>query len=98
MDVTFNRLDVGEHRTFRRKELMSHGHEMLGYDVQARVRHEVVDIRHATCNGIFDGNHAEIRLAACDGREGIFKCGTRHASKSGKTSREAKWEFAPGSP
>ena len=45
---------------------MPHRHEMLAHDVQAGMRHQMVDIGHPTRNGILDRNHAEPGFAGSD--------------------------------
>ena len=71
--MAFHRLDVVEGRSLGRHQLMAHRHEMLGNDVQAGVRHQVVNVGDAAGDRILDRDHAEAGLAGADRREGVFE-------------------------
>ena len=46
--------------------LMANRHEMLGNDVQARMRHQVMNVRHPARHRVLDRDHAEFRFARGD--------------------------------
>ena len=62
-----------ERRALGRQQLVAHRQEMLGDDVQAGIRHQVVDVGDAAGDRILDRDHAEIGLADADRREGVLE-------------------------
>jgi len=66
VDMALDRLDVLEPCPFRRQQLVPHRHEMLGNDMEARIRHQMVDVGDAAGDRILDRDHAELRLAGGD--------------------------------
>ena len=58
-------LSVVERRALRRQQLVVHRQEMLADDVQARVRHQMMDVGDAAGDRILDRDHAELGLARC---------------------------------
>ena len=76
-----------------------HRQEVLADDVEVGVRQQVVDVGDAAGERVLDRDHAEIGLAAsliAWKQSSKVGCGT--GSQSGKTSRQAMCELAPGSP
>ena len=67
-----------ERRALRRHQLMLHRQEPLGDDVQARTRHQVMDVGDAAGDRVLDRDHAERGLAACHRGEGILEGRARH--------------------
>jgi hypothetical protein len=53
--------------------LMAHRHEMLGDDMQAGLRHQMMDIGHAPGHRILDRDHAERCLARADGGKRVLE-------------------------
>jgi hypothetical protein len=49
-DVAFHRLQRLQRGALRRHQLMSHGKKIFGDDVQAGMRHQVVDVRDPSGN------------------------------------------------
>ena len=72
-----------ERRALRRQQLVPHRQEILGHDVQAGVRHQVMDVGDAAGDRILDRDHAELGLAGRDRREGILEGRAGHGSLSG---------------
>ena len=94
------------HHAFDRREagarlghqLMAHAQEVLGDDVKICVRKQMVDVGNAARDRILDRDHRIARIAVFDRRDGVLECRIGDASKSGKASRAARCELAPGSP
>ena len=65
-------------RAFRRQQLMSHRHEMLGDDVQAGVRHQVVNVGNPAGDRVLDRDHPELGLTRGDRGKRILERRARH--------------------
>ncbi len=73
MHVALDGLDVLERRALHREQLVAHRHEVLGDDVQPRMRHQVMDVGDPSRDRVLDRDHAEIGLAGRDRREGVLE-------------------------
>ena len=62
--VALHGLDVLDGGALRREQLVAHRHEMLGDDVQVRLRHQVVDVGDPAGDRVLDRNHGELGFAA----------------------------------
>ena len=68
MDVALDRLDVVELGAFDAEQLVLHRHEMLGDDVQLRIRHQMMDVGDAAGDRVLDRDHAEVGVARASAR------------------------------
>jgi len=73
MDVALDRLDVRKRRSFDGQQLMPHRHEVLAHDVQARMRHEMMDVGDAAGDRVLDRDHADIGVTGRDGRKAVLE-------------------------
>src|SRR5499426_4188192 len=91
-DVAFDRLDVAQPRAAGRHQLIADGQEPFGDDMQARRRHQVVDVGDAAGDRVLDRDHAEVRLAGGDHRQRVFEGRTRHrlAARIGLASGDVR--------
>ncbi len=97
--MAFDRLDAVQRRALRRHQLMLHRQKPFGDDVQARARHQVVDVGDSAGDRVLDQDHAECGFAAGDGREGILEGRAGHRLVVGiglAAARGANWR--PSSP
>ena len=83
MDVAFHRLDVLERRALHRQQLVAHRHEMLGDDVQAGMRHQMMDVGDAAGDRVLDRDHGEPAFAAVIAAKQSSKVAQGTASPSG---------------
>ena len=67
----FRQLDAG-----KREQLMTHPLEMLGDDMQARMRQEMMDVGDAPGHGILDRDHGELGGPALYGGQRVLEGGT----------------------
>ena len=75
-DVAVHRLKLGKLDAGKGQQLVTHPLEMLGDDMEARMRQEVMDVGDAPGHGILDGNHGELGLAILNGGERVLEGGT----------------------
>ncbi len=73
MDVRVHRLDVLEPCARHRQEVMVHAQEMLADDVQAAVRHQVMDVGDPAGDRIVDRDHRPVGLSLADGGERLLE-------------------------
>src|SRR5262249_35833304 len=73
MNVAFHGLDVGERSALYPQELVAHRHEVLAHDVQAGMRHQVMDVGDAAGDRVLDRDHAEFGFARCYRCETVFE-------------------------
>ena len=60
------------------EQLVLHRHEMLGDDVQLRIRHQMMDVGDAAGDRVLDRDHAEIGVARAQRRERVLEGGAGH--------------------
>ncbi len=78
---------------FSRQQLVIHPLEMLGDDVQAGFRHQVMDVGDAAGHRVLDRHHGEARLAVAHRREHVLEGSGRAGSACpGKRARQARLE------
>ena len=73
MDVAFHGLDRLQCRAARRHQLVLHRQEIFGDDVQARFRHQVMDVGDAAGDRIVDRDHGERGAAGAHRRERVLE-------------------------
>src|SRR5262249_31612312 len=78
VDVTFDSLDIFEGGAFGGKELMANRHEMLANDMEAGLRHQMMDVGDAAGERGLDGNHAQLGVAGGDPRKATVRGGGGH--------------------
>ena len=72
-DVAVHRLELGQLDAGKREQLVPHPLEMLGDDVQARMRQQMMDVGDAARHRILDGDHGELGRAALNRGERILE-------------------------
>jgi hypothetical protein len=75
--VALHSLDSLQGSAFWRHQLIADRQEPFGDDVQARSRHQMMDIGDAAGDRVLDWNHAEIDVACDERREAILEGRTR---------------------
>jgi len=90
--VAVHRLQLGKLDAGQREELVAHPLEMLGDDIEARVRQEVMNIGDAARHGILDGDHGELGLAALHGGKRVLegRAGQRLHGRVGVARRKMR--------
>src|SRR4029079_19253720 len=71
-------LDGLQARAFGRPELIANGETPFGDDVQARGRHQMMDVRDSSRDRILDRNHAEIDVAGNKCSEAVLESRAGH--------------------
>ena len=78
MNVAFHGLDVSKPGSLHTQQLMAHRHEVLANDVQAGMRHQVMDIGNAAGDRVLDRDHGELGVTRRDRREAVLEGGAGH--------------------
>ena len=98
-DVALDRFDLGEPHALERQQLVADRQEPLGDDVEARDRHQVMDVGDPARHRVLDRDHAEIGLAARHRVERVLEGRARALAPRRDRPRGRRCaEFAPGSP
>ncbi len=82
-DVAVHGLEALHPGARQRQQLVAHPLEMLGDDIEARVRQQMVDVGDASRHRILDGDHGELRLAGLHRGKRILEGGARHRLHGG---------------
>ncbi len=82
--MAVHRLDLALRHTRQDHELEADRHEIFADDVEARLRHQVMDVGDATGQRILDRDHRQIRIAAFHRVERVFKRLARQGRHVGK--------------
>ena len=90
---------VFERRAGHGEQLEMDRQEGLGDDVQAGGRQQRMDVGDPAGDRVLDRDHRQIGRAVLQRRERVLESGAGQAAgRSGKSSRQAMCELAPGSP
>ncbi len=84
LDVTVDRAQVGLARAAQRQKLVRNALEVFADDLQAGVRQEMMDVRHAPRDRVLDGDHCAARITPMHGIQRVFKGCAAHGFHVGK--------------
>src|SRR4029077_16665063 len=76
--MALHSLDGLQARAFGRQELIANREKPFGDDVEARGRHQMMDVSDPSGDRILDRNHAEIDVAGNKRSEAIFESRAGH--------------------
>ena len=76
--MALHRLDGFQARAFGCHELIANRQKPFGDDVQARRRHQMMDVGDAAGDRILDRDHAEIDVAGNERSEAVLECRAGH--------------------
>ena len=96
MDVTLDGLDAVERCAPGRHQLVAHRHEVLGHDVQAGMRHQVMNVGDPAGHRVLDRDHAERGMAGADSRECVLEGGAGHRLVLGIYFARGEMRVGPG--
>ena len=76
----------------QRQQMMLHALEMFADDVQAGIRHQMMDVGDAARDRILDRDHGELAPPLLHRGEGVLEGSAGERRHAGKTSRQARSE------
>ena len=77
LGMALDAFDAVERRPRHREEMVLHRLEVLGDDVQIRLRQQMMDVRDPTAQRVVDRDHRERDVAARRGGEGVLEARIR---------------------